>query len=400
MPFTFQLKSFTIHPVKKIVLAVALTAFSSLAIEKPEFTGKDVSRKRIAVQLQEWATGFKEPTDVQFVPGDPATVLVLEKAGTLLRVTKQDPKVRSAIWKRPVKTSSEMGLLGMAFHPDFARNRKIYLNYNPEEGAKRTRISELVLDLKTYQAGQERILLEVAQPYPNHKAGQLVFGPDKMLYIGLGDGGFANDPQNHGQRTDSLLGKILRIDVTADAKKPYCIPTDNPFVSDKKYAPEIWAVGIRNPWRYTFDPTGRLIVADVGQNLWEEVTFVTKGSNQGWRVKEASHCFQPEKNCPAAGMNDPWLEYGRDDGASITGGYVYQGKALPALKGKYVFGDYVSGRVWAADLPAAGAENKTTTTFEALGRWPIQISTFGRDGDGEIYLADFSGGAIYRVGPP
>ncbi len=385
--------------MKKIALVVALTAFSLLALENPEFTGKDASRKRIAVQLQEWATGFKEPTDIQFVPGEPDRVLVLEKPGTIQLVSKKDPKVRSVILKRAVKTASEMGLLGLAFHPDFARNRKIYINYNPEDGAKRTRISECVLDLKTFQAGQERILLEVAQPYPNHKAGQLVFGPDKMLYIGLGDGGFADDPQNHGQRTDVLLGKMLRIDVAADRAKPYRIPTDNPFLANKKYAPEIWATGLRNPWRYTFDATGRLIVADVGQNLWEEVTFVTKGSNQGWRVKEASQCFNPRKNCNATGMSDPWLEYGRDDGASITGGFVYAGNTVPALKGKYVFGDFVIGRIWAADLPAAGSESKTSQTFEALGRWPIQISTFGRDANGEMYVADFPRGVIYRIGP-
>ncbi len=387
--------------MKNIALAAALAAsFANATVLKvPVFTEKDATRKRIAIGLEEWATGFKEPTDIQFVPGDHDKVLVLEKGGTLNLVSRKDPKQRSVILKLAVKTSSEMGLLGLAFHPDFARNRKIYLNTNPEAGPKKTRIAEWVLDLKSFKAAQERVLLEVAQPYPNHKAGQLVFGPDKMLYIGLGDGGFADDPQNHGQRTDVLLGKILRLDVTPEGKRPYTIPKDNPFRGNARYAPEIWATGIRNPWRYTFDPMNRLIVADVGQNLWEEVTFVTSGSNQGWRIKEASHCFRPAKNCSSKGLSDPWLEYGREDGASITGGYVYSGSSVPALKGKYLFGDFVSGRLWAADLPAAGAEHQTSQDFQSLGRWPIQISTFGRDSEGEVYLTDFSSGTIYRIGP-
>jgi glucose/arabinose dehydrogenase len=194
---------------------------------------------------------------------------------------------------------------------------------------------------------------------------------------------------------------MLRIDVDArDGKKAYGIPKDNPFLTQKGFAPEVWAWGLRNPWRYTFDPRGRLIVADVGQNKWEEVSVVEAGKNHGWRVKDASHCYRPDHGCSSKGFTDPWLEYGRADGGSITGGYVYTGSQIPPLKGKYIFGDFVSGRLWAATLPKTGMESKTTREFSALGRWPISPSTFGRSPDGEVLVGDFTRGIVYRVAAP
>ncbi len=387
------------------VLVVLLSCLSTLPLSaalSPVFDGKDSSRSRIAVGLVEWANRFAEVTDIQFVPGDKDRVVVVQKNGRALLVLRSKPDKRTEILNVSVLTTSELGLLGWAFHPRFAQGeRKIYINYNPATGMRRTRIAEWELEGATFQAVKERVLLEVNQPYPNHNAGQLAFGADGKLYIGLGDGGFRADPHNHGQRPDSLLGKLLRIDVdTRSDKKPYGLPKDNPFLGDKSFRPEIWAWGIRNPWRFSWDSLNRMLVGDVGQDKWEEVNIVQAGKNYGWRQREAAHCFNPTKDCITSGMTDPWLEYDREDGASITGGYVYTGTKIPALKNKYVFADFVSGRLWAAALPPKGEESKTTRNFEALGRWAMQPSTFGRDSDGEIYVADFSKGAIYLLTLP
>jgi glucose/arabinose dehydrogenase len=243
------------------------------------------------------------------------------------------------------------------------------------------------------------VLLEVEQPYQNHNAGQLVFGPDGMLYVGLGDGGFRDDPKGNGQNPGVLLGKMLRIDVNgSDDKAPYRVPPDNPFIGKPGFRPEIWAWGLRNPWRYSFDPQGRLIVADVGQDRWEEIDIVQAGDNLGWQVREGFVCARKDpQNCEPTGMTDPFFVYGRQDGASITGGYVYSGSRVPALRGLYVFGDFVSGRLFALALPA----ERTTRIAEpiALGHWPLLPSTFGRDANGELYVATFANGDIYRFAP-
>jgi glucose/arabinose dehydrogenase len=215
-----------------------------------------------------------------------------------------------------------------------------------------------------------------------------------MLYIGFGDGGSADDPHGNGQNLSTLLSKMLRIDV--DRRDPglqYAIPKDNPFVGKAGARPEIWAYGLRNPWRYSFDPRGRLIVADVGQNHEEEIDIVERGANLGWNRREGRHCFPIGQSCDAKGLVDPIFEYGRGDGISVTGGYVYQGKALPELAGKYIFGDYGSGRVWALDLP----DTIKPTTAKVLGVWPRTFSTFGRDGSGEIYAGDYASGEIVRM---
>ncbi len=382
-------------------LAVVLCRAESTSGLIPTFSDLDANRSRIAVSLEVWAKGFSEVTDIVFPPDDADHVYVLEKSGNLFHVSRLHPEKRAMVLHLDVSTASELGLLGLAFHPRFSQNRKIYLNYNPAQGSRRTVVSEWLLPADTHRPVAERVLLQVNQPYPNHNGGELLFGPDGMLYVGLGDGGLAGDPKNNGQKLGALLGKILRIDVDkTSGSKAYGIPRDNPFVLDKKAAPEVWALGLRNPWRYTFDPRGRLIVADVGQNRWEEVSIVEAGKNYGWKIKEASHCHTTEKACASKDLIDPWLEYGREDGGSITGGFVYQGKRIPALQGKYVFGDFVSGRIWAADLPGTFAQDKATQVFSALGKWPVAISTFGRDPEGELYVADFSSGTIYKITAP
>ena len=271
---------------------------------KPIFINADASRNKINISLSEVTTA-NEPTDIQFPPHDSRYMFVLEKKGNLF-VFDRTEKVKRNLLQLKVVSESELGLLGLAFHPDYPKNPLVYLNYTKDiEGKDTTIISEWKVsdtnDLAKMKVGQERVLLQVTQPYPNHNAGQLAFGADKLLYIGFGDGGSANDPLGMGQNKKAFLGKMLRVDVDAKPAdgKTYQIPSSNPFAKSSEYAPEIFALGLRNPWRYTFSPTGDLVVADVGQNKWEEITLVTSGSNQGWNRMEGTHCFSPEKNCAA-----------------------------------------------------------------------------------------------------
>ena len=302
-----------------------------------------------------------------------------------------------------VPTRSEQGLLGLALHPNYLKNKRFFLNYSVQTDAGRfTRVAEWRGDLAGDAPPTEHaVLLEVAQPWPNHNAGQLRFGPDGMLYVGFGDGGAANDPQGHGQNLQTLLGGMLRLDVDhPDAGKAYGIPKDNPFVGRADARPELWAWGLRNPWRYAFAPDGRLVVGDVGQNAWEEITVVGRGENHGWNTREAAHCFPPDSACDAKGMVDPIYEYPHGPlGSSITGGVVYGGALLKGLAGKYVFGDFGSGRLWALDLPAAGQPAVPTDKAWALGRFDLQPTAFGLDDQGELYVGDYGAGVLYRVRP-
>ncbi|AOP36020.1 dehydrogenase [Leptospira tipperaryensis] len=369
---------------------------------QPNFSGKDEQKERILISLKEVSAGFSQPTDLQFPPGESETFLVTEQKGTLRwgKVRKNETGILLTL---NVLSEAEQGLLGLAFHPDFAKNGKLYLNYVSKVGGKDTsRVAEWTAsspkDLPNSKITSERIIMEVVQPYPNHNAGQLAFGQDGFLYVGWGDGGWKDDPKKNGQNPKTLLGSMLRIDVNATENgKGYKIPQDNPFINDACCAPETFAYGFRNPWRYSFDPLGRLILADVGQDLWEEVDIIEKGKNYGWNIKEATHCFDPKQNCDEKGLTDPIYEYGREEGQSITGGYVYSNKAISQLNGKYVFADFVSGRIWALDLPdTTGQPAKKVYT---LGKWPVLISSFGRDASGKVYLTDFGSGKIYRLDP-
>jgi len=364
------------------------------------FNGKDLEREKIKIKLTEIAGGYSQPTDLQFPPGEDDTFLITEKKGNLKwgRVGKKDSGTLIQI---PVLVSAEEGLLGLAFHPEFAENGKIYLNFTTQKDGKDfSRVSEWILskpkDIPNSQIGSEKILMEVAQPYANHNAGQLAFGSDSYLYIGWGDGGLKDDSLLHGQNPETFLGSMLRIDVNSmEGSKPYKIPDDNPFLGKKGFAPEVFAYGFRNPWRYSFSNDGRMIVSDVGQELWEEIDIIEKGKNYGWNTKEASHCFMPKENCNTESLTDPIYEYGREDGQSITGGYVYSGKGIKELSNKYVFGDFITGRIWAFDLPSSS--DKKVTTVYSLGKWAILISTFGKDSSGNIYVVDFGSGRVFRI---
>ena len=303
----------------------------------------------------------------------------------------------------------ERGLLGIAFHPDFKTNHKFYVYYSVPSDIKGSDHKSLIVEYKVSannpnmaDISSKRILLEVEEPESNHNGGNLVFGPDGYLYICLGDGGGAGDRHGsfgNGQNLTTLLGKIIRIDVNGE---PYRVPKDNPFVNRADARPEIWAYGLRNPWRFSFDrATKQLFAGDVGQNKYEEVDIITKGGNYGWRIKEGLHDYDLQNSAPKSTLIDPIYEYSHDQGVSITGGYVYRGKAIPELQGKYVYGDY-NGRMWV--LTKTG--NKWVNSDLDVANKPdenMQIYSWGEDEDGELYmLVNFSTssggkGAVYKL---
>ena len=289
----------------------------------------------------------------------------------------------------------ERGLLGLAFHPRFSENGYFYVNYTDQD--RNTVVARFQVSAENpnrANAGSEQKLIVLAQPYPNHNGGAVVFGPDGYLYLGLGDGGSGGDPHGYGQSTATLLGKILRIDV--DQGELYAIPPDNPFVNGGGL-PEIWAYGLRNPWRISFDRlTGELYIADVGQNAWEEVNFLPSGIpggvNFGWNYLEGTHPFQ---GTPPQGivLKGPVAEYGHDQGCSVTGGVVYRGLELTDWQGVYLYGDYCSGKVWGLLRNSRGAWLEGLL-FETGGT----ITSFGEDESGEVYLAEYAG-TLYRLSP-
>lgn len=294
-----------------------------------------------------------------------------------------------------VRFGGECGLLCVAFHPKFAENGRFFVNYTTtkEPGGLHTRVSEFRADRQATEASAatERLILKFRQPWSNHNGGQILFGPDGKLYIGTGDGGLAGDPLNSGQRLDTLLGKILRIDV--DGAQPYAVPRDNPFAGRTDARPEVWAYGLRNPWRFCFDPLTKLMYcADVGQDKWEEINIIEKGRNYGWNIKEGTHPFKNDR--PARNLVDPIKEYDHSLGLSITGGHVYRGKRIPWLAGHYVYGDYESGRIWALKYEGG----RVTADVELL-KAPFRISSFGEDSEGELYVCDHEGGAVLRLAP-
>ena len=299
---------------------------------------------------------------------------------------------------------TEEGLLSAALDPEFGTNGYLYAYYSPPLEEPVTRLvrfetsgsgSSLRVD-----PASEFLILEVEQPFRNHNGGTIAFGPDGMLYLGLGDGGAAGDPRGYGQDTAAnLLGSVIRIDVRgASLAQPYRVPPDNPFVDDADVRDETWAFGLRNPWRMSFDrETGLLWVGDVGQIRREEVDIVRGGENFGWNVTEGTLCFEPEEACDRAGLTAPVWDYSHDDGCSVTGGYVYRGQAMPSLRGWYVFSDFCAGGVWAiyAEAAALGGRVEAVRLIE---NGPGVVS-FAEDPDGELYFLTFSDDRMYRIVP-
>lgn len=368
------------------------------------YDGADADRAPLPVTLSVLVEGLAEPTDLQFSPVNPRELWILEKQGRIV-LANLDAREQRALTTIGVISAVEQGLLGLAFHPNYADNGRLYLNFTTRstEGDV-SRVQAFVVDDPTQPRRLDAgtILLDLPQPYQNHNAGVLLFGPDGMLYIPWGDGGWRGDPHDDGQNPQTWLGSILRIDVdrTGPDERPWSVPPDNPFAGGGEALPEIWAWGLRNPWRASFTPDGRMVVADVGQNAWEEIDLIRPGGNYGWRFREGRACYTPSRDCPREGLIDPVYVYGHDEGRSITGGHVYTGSRIPDLRNRYVFGDFVTGRLWAIDLPEPGIwETDENVPVRALGRWPILPSTFGIDADGEIYLADFGRGRVLRIDP-
>jgi glucose/arabinose dehydrogenase len=291
-----------------------------------------------------------------------------------------------------VDTGGEKGLLGMAFHPNYKNNGRFFVDYTRlEDGQLQSVIAEYHVSAsdpnKADPTGTE--VLVVDQPYPNHNGGQLAFGPDSYLYIAFGDGGSEGDPDGNGQDLTTLLGKILRIDINSGS--PYGIPPDNPFADDAPNKGEIWAYGLRNSWRFSFDRVGKTLFAgDVGQGNWEEVDIIAKGLNYGWNIMEGFHCYPPGSQCNKTGLTRPITEYSHAEGEAIVGGYVYHGSALPSLNGVYVFADYISGKIWGLRQVSGAWKRSVLMSSGKI------ISSMGQDAAGELYILDYNG-ALYKM---
>ncbi len=366
------------------------------------FAGVLILNSQNGITITKWISGVSVPVDITNCGDD--RLFVVEKSGkiriiennTLSSVPFLDiiSKVRSS--------GGEQGLLGLAFHPEYLKNGLFYVNYTDRNSPTNTIIEQYRVTANRNKADSlsGRVLLSFVQPYANHNGGGLAFGADGFLYIGTGDGGSANDPQNNSQNRKSFLGKMLRIDV--DTTAAYKIPANNPFRMDNNYLPEIWSTGLRNPWRYSFDKeTGDLWIGDVGQGNWEEIDFEsaqsTGGLNYGWR------CYEGNANFNLAGCNAkstytfPIHEYFSDEninGCSITGGYVYRGKKYPSLYGRYIYGDYCSGKIWALKRNSDG----TYVNNLVYDHSNNVLTTFGQDASGELYFADVNMSSIYKIG--
>ena len=344
---------------------------------------------------------FERPVFLTHAGDGSNRLFVVEQAGRIY-VFPNDDSTRGAeifldISDRVSRSANEEGLLGLAFHPEYPANGDFYVYYSATN-PRRSVLSRFVVDgSEPNRADQasEQVILEVAQPYGNHNGGALVFGPDGYLYVGLGDGGSGGDPQGHGQNLGTLLGSIIRIDPDApSAGNLYGIPVDNPFSNRDGARGEIFAYGLRNPWRFSFDPVTKLLwVGDVGQNAIEEIDIVGSGLNYGWNIMEGSHCFSPRSGCATGGLEMPVVEYDHSEGCSVTGGYVYRGKRLAMLYGAYVYGDFCTGRIWALRF-----DNGQIIERRRIVDSGPQISSFGVDEAGELYLTAFDG-RLYRLTP-
>ena len=363
------------------------------ASPEPDQKEPEPSLEDLEVTLEPVAEGLDAPLLVTSAGDSSGRIFVVEQGGTIRIVQDGDliPTPFLDISDRLV-AGGEQGLLGLAFHPDYEDNGRFFVNYTDLNGDTIVARYSVTRDPNVADPGSEGVLLQVAQPFANHNGGHLVFGEDGYLYVGLGDGGSGGDPMGNGQSLGTLLGKLLRIDV--DSGIPYGIPDDNPFAGRDDARPEIWAYGLRNPWRFSFDATTQdLWVADVGQNEFEEVnhTKAKAGLNFGWNAMEGRNCFA-EPECDEGGKVLPVTGYSHDAGCSITGGHVYRGSESPSLEGVYVFGDYCSGTLWGIDASATSFVEPSE-----LAQTELSVSSFGTDEDGELYVADIAGGAVFRV---
>ncbi len=364
--------------------------------------------------------GFTSPVVMKQAPNDASRWFVAEQGGRI-RAFENDPDADTMVdfvdLRSRVHDSGEAGLLGMAFHPDFANNGRVYLNFSESVGGGVRSVTAEFTSTdggQTLDPGSERVLFTVPKAFENHNGGNVEFGPDGYLYVGLGDGGGSGDPAGNAQNTQRLLGKMLRIDVDArPGGAPYGVPVGaggNPFGANplcnatgtgSQDCPEIFALGLRNPWRWSFDrQSGELWAGDVGQNNWEEIDLISRGGNYGWDVREGAHCFEPSSGCSTAGLTDPVAEYDHGMGFSITGGYVYRGGQTTERSGRYVFGDY-GGMIGA--LAPDGSGGFEIEELVPQGCAPegasgaLRISSFAEDLDGELYLLDYQRGELLQL---
>ncbi len=341
--------------------------------------------------------GLESPLAVAHASDGSGRLFVVEQGGRV-RIVRD-----GALESRPfldiadrVLAGGEQGLLGLAFHPDFPDDARLFVNYTDRSGTTIVSSFSVEDDADVADAASEVQILRIAQPYANHNGGAVAFGPDGMLYVATGDGGSANDPHDNGQRVDTLLGKILRVDVdAADGEQAYAIPEDNPLADDPDAAPEIWQTGLRNPWRMSFDTaTGDLWIGDVGQGAWEEVNVARAGVgglNFGWKRMEGVECFQ-DAGCEDPAYTLPVAEYDHSLGCSVVGGVVYHGTAVPTLVNGYLYADYCSGNFWVLDPSIEGRADARLVLNS--GR---SISAIGEDEDGEVYATDLSAGELLRI---
>jgi glucose/arabinose dehydrogenase len=388
-------------------LAIAIVILSSATLMLFSYLSRQpVTPENKTLQIIEKFPNltFERPLDLQPPNDGTNRLFIVEQTGRIF-VFENTPTVNGSTLfldlsekiTPPEVRGNEEGLLGLAFHPDYETNGYFFVDYTADS-PRRTVISRFSVDIDnpdTANPDSEQIILEIAQPYQNHNGGQLRFGPDGYLYIGMGDGGSAGDPQGNAQDRSTLLGAILRIDInSSDPGLNYSIPEGNPFVGNSKgYREEIYAYGLRNPWRFSFDPvTGALWVGDVGQNNIEEIDIIQAGENYGWNIKEGDSCYNPAVGCNSTGFIDPIFQYHHNIGQCITGGFVYRGNSLPVLSGRYVYADYISGRIWSLKY----IDNEPIENVELFDT-SLYISSFGIDAQNEIYFLAFNG-KVYSFG--
>lgn len=351
-------------------------------------------------RLQLTASGLSLPLYLAAPPGDASRLFIVEQTGTI-RIVRAGALLSTAFLdiSAQVSAGGERGLLGLAFYPDYASTGRFVVHYTDTAGNTRLSVFQVSDDPDAADPTSEQVILTAQQPFSNHKGGQVAFGPDGFLYLGLGDGGSSGDPQGRGQDLSDLLGSILRIDVQSGTS--YTVPPDNPFVGQAGARPEIWSYGLRNPWRFSFDrATGDLYLADVGERAIEEVDVAPhaegagRGINYGWNRMEGSRCFGAAQ-CDQNGLALPTYEYEHSQGCSITGGYVYRGTAVPSLQGRYFFADYCRG--WIRSLRYAGGAATEVTEWPTL-RPGGPVTSFGEDAAGEIYLTT-ENGSVFKIIP-
>jgi glucose/arabinose dehydrogenase len=378
-----------------MLLMVGVVALTSLLAcnEEPIIPAGSIQVERVFPDLS-----FQEMTNLVQPDDTSGLIFITEQGGVISAFSannSQQANIFLDITDRVNRGDNEEGLLGLAFDPDYRENGYFYVYYSAAD-PRRSVLSRFSLDQENPDIADpesEVIIMEVEQPFSNHNGGQLVFGPDGYLYIGLGDGGSSGDPQGNGQNLGTVLGSILRIDVSGlSAPGDYEIPADNPFVGTEGARAEIWAFGLRNPWRFSFDlETGLLWAGDVGQNLWEEIDIITKGANYGWNIMEGSHCYSPSTGCNQSGLTLPIVDYDHSQGCSVTGGYIYRGDQIPSLRGYYIYGDYCSGNIW-----ALAYNGSVVTENILLVDSGLRITSFGEDPAGNLYILDRQGG-IYTL---